>query len=213
MAHRMNLKTVLMIVFVISCLPSLSLANQPIDVLKKSIDQSIRILNDPIYKAAGQKALQRQKLWEILKQLIDFKEFSRRVLAGNWRLFTPQQQKEFVELFGNFVNIYYLSKLQDQYDNETLTYVDQNLISDSKAVVRVEVFWKSRNVPIEIKMIKHKGTWRVYDLTALGISAISFYRSQFRVVLSENSPADVLAILRDKIRESEEKVRRQYSRK
>ena len=153
MAHRMNLKTVLMIVFVISCLPSLSLANQPIDVLKKSIDQSIRILNDPIYKAAGQKALQRQKLWEILKQLIDFKEFSRRVLAGNWRLFTPQQQKEFVELFGNFVNIYYLSKLQDQYDNETLTYVDQNLISDSKAVVRVEVFWKSRNVPIEIKMI------------------------------------------------------------
>ena len=211
MASRIILKTALIIVVVITCLPSLSSADQPIEVLRKSIDQSISILNDPIYNDAGQKALQRQKLWEIFEQLFDFEEFSRRVLARNWRLFAPQQQAEFVELFGNFVNIYYLSRLQDKYNNETLTYIDQNLISDSRAVVNVEVLWKSQNISVEIKMLKRGGSWKVYDLSALGISAVSFYRSQFRAVLREKSPAHVLEILRDKIKKSEEKVRQQYS--
>ena len=209
----MNLKTALIVVVVSACLPSLSFADQPIDVLKESIDRSIRILKDPTYSHAGQKELQRQKLWEILEQLFDFKEFSRRVLARNWRLFTPQQQAQFVELFGDFVNIYYLSRLQDKYDNETLNYIDQNLIGDSKAVVNVEVFWKLKNIPVEIKMLKRGNTWKVYDLSALGVSAISFYRIQFRAILRKKSPEDVLAVLRDKIKKVGDKVRRQYSQK
>lgn len=213
MAHRMNLKRELIIVVVILCLPSLSFAIQPIDVLRRSIDQSIRILNDPTYNDAGQKALQRQKLWQILEQLFDFEEFSRRVLAGNWRLFTPQQQTEFVELFGKFVNIYYLPRLQDKYDHETLNYIDQTLISESRAVVNVEVFWKTKNIAVEIKMLKRSGSWKVYDLSALGISAISFYRSQFQAVLRKKSPAQVLDMLKDKIIKSEARVRQQYGRK
>ena len=209
----MNLKTALIVVVVSACLPSLSFADQPIDVLKESIDRSIRILKDPTYSHAGQKELQRQKLSEILEQLFDFKEFSRRVLARNWRLFTPQQQAQFVELFGDFVNIYYLSRLQDKYDNETLNYIDQNLIGDSKAVVNVEVFWKLKNIPVEIKMLKRGNTWKVYDLSALGVSAISFYRIQFRAILRKKSPEDVLAVLRDKIKKVEDKVRRHYSQK
>lgn len=212
MALRTNLKTVLMMVVVVMCLPFSSSADQPIDALKKSIDQSISILNDPNYNHDGHRELQRQKLWEILEQIFDFEEFSRRVLARSWHKFTIRQQAEFVKLFGNFVNIYYLSRLQDKYNNEQLTYLDQHLISDSKAVVNVEVLWKYKNIPVEIKMIKRGDSWRVYDLSALGINAISFYRSQFRAVLRKQSPAHVLEILKGKIKKSEEKVRRQYRR-
>ena len=207
----MNLKTVLIVVVILACLPSFGYANQPIDVLKESIDRSIRILKDPTYNHAGQKELQRQKLWEIMEQTFDFEEFSRRVLARNWRLFTPQQRAQFIELFGNFVNFYYLARLQAKYDNETLNYVEQSLIGDSKAVVKVEIFWKFKNIPVEIKMLKRGDTWKVYDLSALGVSAISFYRIQFRAVLRKKSPEDVLAVLRNKVKKAEEKVRRQYS--
>ncbi len=212
MAQRMNLKTVLIVLVALACPPSFSYANQPIDVLKESIERSISILKDPIYNHAGQKELQRQKLWEIMEQIFDFEEFSRRVLARNWRLFTPQQRAQFVELFGKFVDLYYLSRLQAKYDNETLNYVDQNLIGDSRAVVKVEVFWKFTNIPVEIKMLKRGDTWKVYDLSALGVSAISFYRIQFRAVMRKKSPEDVLALLRNKVKKAEEKVRRQYSR-
>ena len=204
------MKTALIIVVVITCLPSLCYADQPIDVLKKSIDQSISILNDPIYKDARQKELQRQKLWQILKQLFDFQEFSKRVLARNWHKFTLQQRKEFVELFGNFVHTYYLSRLQDKYNNEKIIYLDQKLISYSKAVVNVEVLWKNQEIPVEIKMLKRDDSWKVYDISALGISAVSFYRSQFRAVLRKETPEHVLEQLKDKIKQSEEKIRQKY---
>lgn len=204
-------KTAIIIVVLMTCLPSLSNADQPVDVLKKSIDQSIRILNDPIYNDPHQKTIQRQALWQILKQLFDFEEFSRRVLARGWHKFTSQQQAEFVELFGNFVHIYYLSKLQEKYTNEQITYLDQNLVSDSKAVVNIEVIWKFKNIPVEVKMIKRGDSWKVYDLAALGVSAVSFYRSQFRAVLQNASPGQVLDILKGKIKRSEEKVQQEYS--
>ena len=202
---------IILIMVVVTCLPAVSNADQPIDVLKESIDQSIRILNDPIYKDYQQKAAQRQELWQILKRLFDFEEFCRRVLARGWHKFTPRQQVQFVELFGNFVNIYYLSKLQDKYDNEQLTYLDQNIIGDSKAVVNVEVLWEYKNIPVEIRMIKRGDSWKVYDLSALGVSAVSFYRSQFRAVLRTESPDHVLDMLKEKIKRSERKVQQQYS--
>lgn len=210
MASRILTKIALIIV-IVTCLPALSHADQPIDVLKESIDQSIRILNDPIYNDHHQKTAQRQELWRILKRLFDFEEFSRRILARSWYKFTPPQQTEFVELFGNFVNIYYLSKLQDKYNNEQLTYLDQNLISDSKAVVNVEVSWKYKNIPVEIRMIKRGDSWKVYDLSALGVGAVSFYRSQFRAVLRNESPGQVLDILKEKIKRSEEKVQQKHN--
>lgn len=206
------LTNIILILVVVTGLPPASNADQPIDILKESVDQSIRILNDPLYSDQQQKAAQRQQLGFIMKRLFDFEEFSRRVLARGWHQFTPRQQAQFVELFGNFVNIYYLSQLQDKYDNEQLTYLDQYLIGDSKAVVNVEVLWKYKNIPVEIKMIKRGGSWKVYDLSALGVSAISFYRSQFRAVLRTETPDRVLDILREKIKKSEEKVRQQYSR-
>ncbi len=207
MVTRINLKTALIVVVVVTCLPAFSLADQPIDVLKESIDRAIRILKDPAYKDVDQKMMQRQKLWEIMQELYDFEEFSRRVLARNWRLFTAEQKAEFVELFGKFVNIHYLSQLQRQYENETVNYVGQNMINDSRAVVNIEIFWKGKNVPVEIKMIRSGGTWKVYDLSALGIGAISFYRSQFRAILRKKSPEHAMALLRDKIKKAEKSTR------
>ncbi len=207
MVTRINLKTGLIVVLVIICLPAFSLADQPIDVLKKSVDQGILILKDPAYKDADQKALQRQKLWALMQELYDFEEFSRRVLARNWRLFTPGQQAEFVELFGKFVNVHYLSQLMRKYENETVNYVGQKLINDSRAVVNIEIFWKDKNIPVEIKMLRRKGTWKVYDLSAMGITAISFYRSQFRAILRKKPPEHALALLRDKIKKAEKSAR------
>jgi phospholipid transport system substrate-binding protein len=207
------MKTALIMAVLMACLPAWGSANQPMDALKQSVDQSLRILNDPAYSDDGRKAAQRRELWRILEQIFDFREFSRRVLARHWHKFTPQEQADFVELFGDFVHIYYLSRLQDRYNSEQLIYLDQNLIGNSKAVVNVEVTWKYKNIPVEIKMIKRGDAWKIYDLSTLGIGAVSFYRSQFRAVLRDKPPGHVLDILRKKIKKSEEKVRQKYSHK
>jgi phospholipid transport system substrate-binding protein len=204
------MRKALIIVAVLTILSTFGYAEQPIDTLQNSIDQSISILTDPVYENDSQKDIQRQKLWEVLKQIFDFKEFSKRVLARNWLKFTPQQREEFVELFGNFVHVYYLSKLQDKYNNEKVILIDQNLISHHKAVVKIKVLWKRQEIPVEVKMFKRDDSWKVYDISALGISAVSFYRSQFQAVLRKETPEHVLEQLKDKIKQSEEKIRQKY---
>ncbi|UCE52127.1 MAG: ABC transporter substrate-binding protein, partial [Desulfobacterales bacterium] len=146
-------KALIVVAIFLADLSTFAYAEQPLDALQKSIEKSISILNDPIYRDTTQKDTQRQRLWEVLKKSFDFKEFSRRILATNWLKFTPHQRKEFTELFAKFVKVYYLTRLQDKYNNEKVIFVSQNIISYSKAVVQVKVLWKNQEVPVEIKMV------------------------------------------------------------
>ncbi len=202
------MKKVLIIFGILACLSVSSYAEQPLDILRKSIDASITILNDPGYDDGSQKNIQRQKLWQILKQIFDFHEFSKLVLGTNWNKFTLPQRKEFTELFSKFVNVYYLTRLQARYNNEKVLFINQNLISYSKAVVQVKVFWKNQEIPVEIKMVRRAETWKVYDITALGISAVRFYRGQFQELLRNESPAQVIERLKVKIQKIENKIDR-----
>jgi phospholipid transport system substrate-binding protein len=208
------MKKALVAVFIIIAeLSTFAYAEQPVDALQELIDQGTSILKDPIYKDTGQKEIQRQKLSEIVKQAVDFKEFCRCALASNWLKFKPQQQDEFTELFSKFVTVFYLSMLQDKYNNEKVILIGQNLISDSKAVVRVKVLWKDLEVPVEIKMIRREDSWKAYDIIILGISAVGFYGSQFQAVLCKETPAQIIDRLKIKIREIEDLLQTSFSKK
>ena len=202
------MKKGLIIFGVLWSLSTFGYAAQPLDILRNSIDEGIDVLKDPGYEGSSQKDLQRQKLWQILRQIFDFKEFSMLALGRNWNKFTPGQQLEFTELFSKFVNIYYLTRLQDRYNNEEVIYVDQNLISPTRAVVHVKVLWRNQAVPVDIKMLRRGDSWRVYDIVALGISAVRFYRGQFQELLRNESPAQVIERLRVKIEKIEAKIQK-----
>jgi phospholipid transport system substrate-binding protein len=207
----MTMKKGLVIVGILWSLSTSSYAEQPLDILRNSVDESINILNDSGYEDSSRKDTQRQKLWLILKQIFDFQEFTKLALGRNWNTFTPPQQREFTELFSKFVNIYYLTRLQDRYHNEEVRFINQNLISSTRAVVHVKVLWKNQEVPVDIKMLRRRDTWRVYDIVALGISAVKFYRSQFQELLRNESPAQVIERLKAKIQKIEAKIQHNKS--
>jgi phospholipid transport system substrate-binding protein len=132
-------------------------------------------------------------------QTFDFREFSRRVLASHWKKFTPQQRNEFSRAFAEFLGKFYLARLQTRYNGEKIFYISQKIVSKSRALVEIEVLWKNVEVPVELRMIKKGGTWKVYDLLALGISAVANYRAQFHGILPNNTPDQVIDIVREKI--------------
>jgi phospholipid transport system substrate-binding protein len=187
----------------LSGIASLSYAEQPLEALERGINQGIRILADPQYADPTRKALQYQKLWEVCRQIFNFEEFSRRVLGSGWKRFNPQQRDQFVTLFSEFLAQLYLRKLQQIYSDEKLIYERQEIIGDFTAVVTVTILWQNLEVPLEIRMTKHKGTWQAYDVGAFGISAVIFYRDQFAALLNRESPDQVIARLKNKIVELE----------
>jgi phospholipid transport system substrate-binding protein len=176
---------------------------QPLESLQRNIEEAIRVLKDPRYKEVTQKEVQREKLRELSYQAFDFVEFSRRVLANNWEMFTPQQRVEFVDVFAKFMTNFYLRLVQERYRDEKVVYLSQELITDSRALVKMSVLVRNREVPVDIRMVKRNGTWKAYDVMALGISAVILYRSQFEWILRKESPAQVIERLKRRVKEQE----------
>jgi phospholipid transport system substrate-binding protein len=175
--------------------------SQPIDALRKSIDEGLGILNDPYYQSADHKGLQQLQLRQLLYRDFDFTEFSKWVLADKWALFTKPQRVEFVEVFSRFLADYYLTRLQEYYHNEKVVLHGQEMISPGRAVVWSGVIWKNREFPVEIRMHARGGDWKVYDVRVIGFSAVQIYRAQLQEIMRTQSPAQVIDLIRQRLEE------------
>jgi ABC-type transporter MlaC component len=174
---------------------------QPREALMQSIEDGRRILMDPTYQPADRKPLQQEKLRDLLYRDFDFTEFSRRVLANKWALFSPAQRQEFIQVFSRFLADFYLSRLQQRYTDETVAVREQTITAPGKARVRAAVVWQAREFPVEIYLHDRGNGWKIYDLSALGISAVQIYRAQFQEILRTQSPAEVIELIKARLEE------------
>jgi phospholipid transport system substrate-binding protein len=201
-------KSLLPCLLILLAIPSLAHAEEPIDVLEKTVTLGIALLKDPQYQVAGKRGKQQELLCDAAGRVFDFREFSRRVLASKWRKFTPEQKKEFVEVFAEFLCKYYITRLQERYKDEKVIYLNQHLVGNRIALVRVNVLWQGVEVPVEVRMLNRNSTWKVYDIIVLGISGVMNYRAQFQALFSNSAPSQVIGRIRDRIKEEEEEERR-----
>ena len=80
-----------------------------------------------------------------------------------------------------------------------MNFLRQKMINDSRALVDIEVVWLKMKVPVTLRVTNRSGQWKVYDLTALGINAVSNYRAQFKSIIKKDSPRKIIARLKEKI--------------
>ena len=193
---------------ILTAIPSLADGDEPIEALRKGVEAGLRILQDQKFEDADLKDVQQQKLRIILQQLFDFREFSRRVLASNWKIFSPSQREEFIKVFAEFLGKFYMDQLQEKYRDETLIYVGQEMKSATRALVNIKVVWKGQEIPVDLRMVKRKGVWKIYDIQLIGISAVKNYRAQFQSILRRETPDQVIEKLKQKIEQIEQKQQR-----
>jgi phospholipid transport system substrate-binding protein len=175
--------------------PPRAAAEQPMAVLREKVSRGLSILNDPRYRSAAGRAVQGDRIWALSRETFDFAVMSRLVLASHWQAFTPEQQTAFIEAFAAFLRRAYLPDLLAQYNGEQLEYVREVMLAAGRARVDVLVHWRDRRIPVTAKMIRRRGTWKIYDVSSLGISAMQNYRAQFQWLLRRETPARVIDIL------------------
>ena len=73
------------------------------------------------------------------------------------------------------------------------------MLSDDTAEVQSNIITKKAEIPIYYRVILKDGEWRVYDVIIEGVSLIKNYRSQFREILANKSPEELLKTLRKKV--------------
>jgi phospholipid transport system substrate-binding protein len=194
-------KNILIVLLMSVLLPINAYSAQPIDILKNAIDQVIFILEDPAYEDNSLKTAQKEKLWNIIREIFDFEEMSKRTLARNWKDFSPQQQTDFIEVFGEFLSNNYLKKIQSEFKGEKVVYLDYKMTGDDKAVIETKILRETVEIPVNYSMFVRGDTWRIYDVNIEGVSLMNNYRVQFNSILLKESPARLIETLRKKLEE------------
>ena len=174
-------------------------AQSPLETIQTQVNKVLEVLRDPALKAESAKETREKKVWTLIDGVFDYTELSKRTLAQHWRAFTPEQQKEFTQLFGKLLGTVYMDRIM-AYTNEKVVFSKATKLSEDTTEVQSEVVTASKSIPIHYRMISKEGSWKVYDVVVEGVSLVQNYRSQFRDILSKQSPQDLLKILRDKVK-------------
>ena len=174
-------------------------AQSPLETIQTQVNKVLEVLRDPALKAESAKETREKKVWALIDGVFDYAELTKRTLAQHWKTFTPEQQKEFTQLFGKLLGTVYMDRIM-AYTNEKVVFSKATKLSEDTTEVQSEVVTASKSIPIHYRMISKEGSWKVYDVVVEGVSLVQNYRSQFRDILSKQSPQDLLKILRDKVK-------------
>ncbi|NIO08817.1 MAG: ABC transporter substrate-binding protein [Deltaproteobacteria bacterium] len=177
-------------------------AGEPTDRIRFVVEQGIEILNNPKFRSKNGKHVYLDRLREVVYPLFDFPEMARRSLGFHWRQLSPEQQKEFVDLFTNLLERSYAGKI-DLYDGETVVFTGE-VVEDIYARVDSKIVSKKgEEFSVDYKLLRNNGNWRIYDVVVENISLVNNYRSQFNRVISNSSYEELKKRINQKLKELE----------
>lgn len=170
----------------------------PTTQVKATVDRVLAILGDPALKDPAKQEAQRKRLREAIYPRFDFAEMAKRSLGPHWRDRTPQEREEFERLFADLLERSYYEKLH-AYTDQEIRYANEE-VDGKLAVVRTKIVSEAEKseIPVDYKLVRHNGQWKVYDLTIEGVSLVSNYRTQFNRIIQTSSYAELVRKMRAK---------------
>src|SRR3990170_8286538 len=194
--RKIRLITSIVLFLLVSVSASLQ-AVEPGKLIMDTIDKGILILKDPALKGEEKVQERRQKLWEEISPVFNFEEMSKRALGQHWKSRTPEEKKEFVELFTNIMKDAYIGKT-DTYSGEKVVIISEK--QDKKyATVQTKIITnKGTEISVDYNMLNNPGKWTIYDVTIEGVSLVNNYRSQFNNILIKSSYKELIQKIKAK---------------
>lgn len=117
---------------------------------------------------------------DIVLPHFDFEAMSRSVLGKHWRRADAAQQKRFVKEFRDLLVRTYATALLE-YEDEKVDFLPlSRQPTDTDVTVRTEIQQPGGlPIPINYRMEKQAGGWKVYDVLIDGVSLVGNYRVSF----------------------------------
>ena len=186
-------------VAVLLILPLQVLAGGAKDTVEAQINKMLAKMQTPEFKGLERDA-KLTEISNIINEVFDWQELSRRTLGREWKKFTPDQQKEFVTLFEQLLQGIYADRIL-AYTQEKIEFGKETELKKGRVEVESYIITTdNKKVPLFYRMTNKSGQWRVYDVVIEGVSMVKNYRGQFRQILSTKKPEDLLQTLREKVK-------------
>lgn len=166
----------------------------PVQVVQATSDAVVAILADKGLDTA----VKRRRIEEIVYARFDFATLSRLVLARNWSRFSPEEQTRFVEEFRRHLSITY-GRNVETYNDERAVVTGDRAESGGDWTVKTKVIRPAADpILVDYRLRQDGGTWRVIDVVIEGVSLVANFRSQFQEIVTNDGPAKLIELLRDK---------------
>jgi phospholipid transport system substrate-binding protein len=171
--------------------PASADAGAPTDQLKSSVEQIIKVLEDPALKTDARAADRRAAIRKEAEGVFDFGETAKRALGRHWQNLSEKDRQEFTGLFADLIERAYISKIE-RYSGERIAYAGE-AVDGGLATVRTRFVTKQgTEVPIDYRMQQRGDRWLVYDVSVEGVSLINNYRTQFDKIIQTSSYAELV---------------------
>lgn len=143
------------------------------------------------------------KLGKLVEEKIatkfDFDRMSRLVLGRNWNIASRHEQDQFIVEFRSLLIRTYASALA-KYRNQTIEYKPLRVApGDTEVRVKTQIIQSGGPpTPLDYRLEKIEGTWKVYDVSIDGLSLVAIYRGQFAEEVKKNGINGVIQKLAEK---------------
>lgn len=169
---------------------------QSADEIRRMMDQRDRQIKDLVGpEGTNHTDAQREKLKDIINDIIDYGAMARIALQQTYETITADQRKEFVELFGNIIRDQSLNKL-DIYRAQ-VTY-DKIEVQGNSAVVVTTATLDNVRTPVSYNMELRNGNWFITDMAIDNVSTAESYRRSFQNVIRRRGFDALLDNLRNR---------------
>ncbi|HWT79662.1 MAG TPA: ABC transporter substrate-binding protein [Candidatus Methylomirabilis sp.] len=167
------------------------------EAIRGSISQVFGLLGDPTLKKPEKAEERRRQLEKLVAERICYAEMAKRSLGVHWQDLSEAEQEEFVTLFQRLLAKTYLHMIEG-YTGEQIRYLGERVTEDF-AEVRTRIVSEKMDIPVDYRLLRMAGEWRVYDVVVDGISLVNNYRGQFAKIIRASSYASLVEQLRKKV--------------
>jgi len=146
----------------------------------------------------------------IFERSFDIPIIARATLGQYWRIATPEQRKEYVTLFEDFVVQAYAARFKD-YSGESFKVGQTRVLNDREKLVSSEIIRPNDQPPVKVQWrLRGNSDYKVVDVIVEGISMLITHRDEFAAVIQQNGGKveGLLADLRKKTAEMRNDVRK-----
>jgi phospholipid transport system substrate-binding protein len=171
--------------------PAFADAGAPTDQLKSSVEQIVKVLEDPALKTDSRVKDRRAAIRKEAEVVFDFTETAKRALGRHWQGLSEKDRQEFTGLFTDLIERAYISKIE-RYSGERIAYAGE-AVDGGLATVRTRFVTKQgTEIPVDYRMQQRGDRWLVYDVSVEGVSLINNYRTQFDKIIQTSSYAELV---------------------
>jgi phospholipid transport system substrate-binding protein len=167
-------------------------SDDPLPVVRQALASAKRLV-----ASEGTREEKLESLRELARELVDSQAMGRRALQRVLSAQEPEAQREFFDLFGEFIVRAYLQRLLFFRDPEF--GFGRPRVEGEAVLVKTRIITRKDDYYVDYEMHRNNGRWMAADIVVEGVSLADNYGEQFESVLRNRSFEELLDLMRRKL--------------